>query len=95
MISMYEKLKDDLETLKQMQRQMLEQMNHWRAAIPPDKGIASDYVTASEFMNAVHIRRWKFDQLIGTNQIQVVKKKRKIYVPVGEIDRFFKDPNVQ
>ena len=95
MISIYEKLKADLDELKQTQRLIIEQINQWGQPTVRDKVVSSDYVTAAEFMNAVHIRRWKFDQLIGMNQIQVVKKKRKIYVPIGEIDRFFKDPNVQ
>ena len=51
----------------------------------------SGYITAKEFMEAVNIRRTKFDQLVQANKIKVIKKLRKIYVPVTEIDRYFRD----
>ena len=40
------------------------------------------YITAMEFMAAVRIRRTKFDQLVSGNKIRIIKKGRKIYVPV-------------
>jgi hypothetical protein len=46
-------------------------------------------------MDAVKIRRWKFDQLIAGNLIKTIKKKRKIYVPESEIQRYFTDPSIQ
>jgi hypothetical protein len=46
-------------------------------------------------MQAVHIRRWKFDQLIAGNKIKAIKKKRKIYVLASEIERYFSDPSIQ
>ena len=54
----------------------------------------SEYITANEFMQAVKIRRTKFDQLIQTNRIKTIKKLRKIYVPVTEIDRYFNDSTI-
>jgi len=52
------------------------------------------YITAMEFMKAVRIRRTKFDQLVQSNKIRIIKKLRKIYVPVTEIDRYFKDSTI-
>lgn len=52
------------------------------------------FMTAMEFMEAVKIRRTKFDQLVQTNKIKIIKKLRKIYVPVTEIDRYFKDSTI-
>ena len=40
-------------------------------------------------MKAVRIRRWKFNCLIKSGKIMTMKKKRKIYVPKGEIERYF------
>ncbi len=53
------------------------------------------YVTAIEYMNAVRISRSKFDELIAAGKIRVIRKKRKIYVPVGEIERYFSDPSIE
>jgi len=47
------------------------------------------FITAIEFMQAVQIGRTKFDQLVAQNQVKIIKKKRKIYLPVGEIERYF------
>lgn len=49
----------------------------------------SSYITAIEFMAAVRIKRTKFDQLVATSQIKVIRKGRKIYVPSTEIQRYF------
>lgn len=54
-----------------------------------------NHITAKEFMAAVKIGRTKFDLLVSTSKIKVIKKKRKIYVPVSEVDRYFTDPNVR
>ena len=51
------------------------------------------YMTEIEFMEAVKIKRTKFDQLVRTNRIRT-KKFRKIYVPVTEVDRYFKDSSI-
>ena len=53
-----------------------------------------NYMTALEFMAAVKIKRTKFDMLVRMSKIKILKKKRKIYVPVTEIERYFKDATV-
>lgn len=52
------------------------------------------FITAKEFMAAVRIGRTKFDQLVASRKIQTIKKRRKIYVPVTEVNRYFTDPNI-
>ena len=83
----------ELDALKTMQLQILEGIKRLHLNSP--KPIMADFITAVEFMAAVKIRRSKFDQLVLGNKIKTIKKKRKIYVPVSEIDRYFKDPSVQ
>ena len=56
---------------------------------------AVKYITAMEFMAAVRIRRTKFDELVKFGKIKVIKKCRKIYVPVEEVDRYFRDSSVR
>jgi len=58
-------------------------------------GVAVNHITAKEFMAAVKIGRTKFDKLVNTSRIKVIKKKRKIYVPVSEVNRYFIDPNIK
>src|ERR1700733_11239696 len=58
-------------------------------------GVVVNHITAKEFMAAVKIGRTKFDKLVNTSKIKVIKKKRKIYVPVSEVNRYFIDPNVR
>jgi hypothetical protein len=53
------------------------------------------HVTAIKFMEIVGIKRTKFDTLVSENKIKTIKKRRKIYVPVSEIDRYFNDPTIQ
>jgi len=48
-----------------------------------------------EFMAAVRIRRTKFDDLLKFGKIRVIKKRRKIYVPVEEMDRYFSDSGIK
>ncbi|MFT3932828.1 MAG: hypothetical protein QM726_04355 [Chitinophagaceae bacterium] len=57
-------------------------------------GVVVNHITAKEFMAAVKIGRTKFDALVNTSKIKVIKKKRKIYVPVSEVNRYFTDANV-
>lgn len=57
-------------------------------------GVPIRHITAKEFMEAVRIKRTKFDQLILQSKIRVIKKRRKIYVPVSEIDRYFTDSGI-
>ncbi|MEP6726551.1 MAG: hypothetical protein ABJC98_12065 [Bacteroidota bacterium] len=56
---------------------------------------AVKYITAMEFMTAVRIRRTKFDELVKFGKVKAIKKSRKIYVPVDEVDRYFSDKSVQ
>jgi len=88
------KLKDDLEAIKSGQREILDRLGRLGAA-KPGASVTVEYITAQEFMDAVQIRRWKFNQLIEGNMIRTIKKKRKIYVPVGEVERFFRDETVR
>ncbi len=47
------------------------------------------FITAVEFMTAVRIGRTKFDQLVAESKVRTIKKGRKIYVPIGEVERYF------
>lgn len=53
------------------------------------------FLTAIEFMAAVKIRRTKFDEMVKLGSVKAIKKSRKIYVPVGEVDRYFSDVSVR
>ena len=53
------------------------------------------FLTAVEFMRAVKICRTKFDQLSAASKIRVIKKKRKLYVPFSEVERYFTDPTIE
>lgn len=46
-------------------------------------------------MDAVQIKRTKFDELVKGSKIKTIKKRRKIYVPVGEVERYFNDSNIK
>lgn len=81
--------------IKETQQKIL---NIVRAYCEPKREVReqpSGFLTALEFMNAVKIKRWKFDQLISGNKIKAIKKKRKIYVPISEVERYFTDPKIQ
>jgi hypothetical protein len=54
----------------------------------------SPYISAKEFMDAVRIKRTKFDSLIAANKIKTIKKSRRIYVLASEVERYFKDPDI-
>lgn len=55
----------------------------------------SYHITAKGFMAAVRICRSKFDQLVSENKIRIIRKRRKIYVPTSEVDRYFSDPSIK
>lgn len=57
----------------------------------PAAGSTVPYITAMEFMQAVRIGRTKFDQLVAANKIRTIKKDRKIYVAIGEVERYFRN----
>lgn len=85
--------KEEWEGLKTSQQDILQQLKELNTRGPT--GIAVKHITAKEFMEAVRIKRTKFDQLVQTSRIKIIRKKRKIYVSVSEIDRYFNDPTVQ
>jgi hypothetical protein len=88
------KIQAELEVIKQCQRDILEHLVNAGAAKIP-RSLEITHVTARQFMDAVHIQRWKFNQLIANNKIKTIKKSRRIYVPVSEVDRFFTDSSIQ
>lgn len=85
--------KEELEILLSTQRDILERLkelnNRGATTVQPK------YITAIEFMRAVRIGRTKFDELVKMSKIKTIKKRRKIYVPVSEVQRFFEDGNIQ
>ena len=86
-------LEEDLICLKTNQEEILKELKDLKSKVPG--GIPISNITAKEFMNAVKIGRTKFDQLVQTNKIKVIKKRRKIYVPIGEVERYFNDPLIR
>ena len=83
----------DLNVLKATQQEILQQLKELRAhqAHP----LPAAHLTALEFMAAVKICRSTFDGLVSRGKIRVIKKKRKIYVPLSEVERYFTDPAIQ
>jgi hypothetical protein len=81
----------ELKQIKETQGKILEKLE----SLQPRDVPQSPYITAIEFMEAVRIRRTKFDHLVATNQIKTLKKSRKIYVPTSEISKFFSDPSIK
>lgn len=84
--------KEEWEQFKIIQTEILERVRN--PAVSKDTVVPVDYITAKEFMEAVRIKRTKFDQLIQTNKIKIIKKKRKIYVPVKEVEKYFGDSSI-
>lgn len=84
----------ELAAIKSTQQEILQYLKEIKSAKQESVPLAKN-ITAMEFMAAVKIKRTKFDQLVADNKIKIIKKKRKIYVPVSEIDRYFNDPSVQ
>lgn len=83
---------EELNNLKTTQQEILQKLTDLSISRPSPS--SSNHVTAKEFMAAVKICRSKFDQLVMTSKIKTVKKRRKIYVPVSEINRYFTDPSI-
>src|SRR5690349_19237126 len=86
---------EELEHLKAKQQEIINKLDDLKVQTAVGHHIPVNHITAIEFMEAVRIRRSKFDDLVATNKIKTIKKKRKIYVPVSEIERYFKDPFIQ
>lgn len=70
------------------QMEMIRFLSEWRNDMAV-AGPVNPYITAMEFMQAVRIGRTKFDQLVAANKVKTIKKDRKIYVPAGEVERYF------
>lgn len=85
--------KEDMEVLKKTQQLILEKLEKITPSGRYFSEVESPYITAGEFMKAVRIRRWKFNCLVGSGKIMMIKKKRKIYVPKGEVERYFQEVN--
>jgi len=82
----------ELDLIKSTQQEILLLLKNFNKG---DQHLSVKNITAKEFMDAIHIRRTKFDELVKTSKIKIIKKKRKIYVPVTEIDRYFNDPSIK
>jgi hypothetical protein len=80
--------KSDIDAIKNGQEVIIKKLDK----LGKNRGdvvIPDPYITAMEFMHAVRIKRWKFNYLVGEGKIKIIKKKRKIYVPKGEVERYF------
>jgi len=80
----------DWQKLFQGQAELLRLVQELKGRQPVTAAVVP-YITAMEFMQAVRIGRTKFDQLVAANKVKTIKKDRKIYVPVGEVERYFKE----
>jgi hypothetical protein len=83
-------LSEELTAVKQIQEEILKRIDDLKAP-----GVVPEFIPALEFMKVVGIKRWKFDQLVAANMIKTIKKKRKIYVAVRDVQRYFLDPTIQ
>lgn len=70
------------------QAELLRLVRETRLSVPATTSVVA-YITAMEFMQAVRIGRTKIDQLVAQNRVKTIKKGRKIYVPLGEVERYF------
>jgi hypothetical protein len=75
-------------------KKIVTKLDEIKIALSTESRTISRFITAGEFMEAVRIRRWKFDQLIGSNKIKTIKKGRKIYVLASEVHRYFMDASI-
>jgi len=86
---------DQLDSLKSELQKIVSTLEQIKVALSTERRVGARFITAAEFMEAVKIKRWKFDQLIASNNIHTLKKKRKVYVLATEVERYFSDPNIQ
>jgi len=84
---------EELLNLQLTQQEILKQLQNIRLSTSPT--VPLRHITAKEFMAAVRICRSKFDQLVSENKIRIIRKRRKIYVPTSEVDRYFSDPSIK
>jgi hypothetical protein len=83
---------EELTALKNMQQEILRQLKNLHTS--HSKSVLVKHVTAKEFMEAVRVCRSKFDQLVAQSKIKTIKKRRKIYVPIEEVERYFSDSSI-
>ncbi|MBS1511054.1 MAG: hypothetical protein JST86_09445 [Bacteroidetes bacterium] len=74
------------------QQEILQEIKELKSKQP--ETVLADYITAKEFMDAVKIKRTKFDKLVQSNKIKIIKKRRKIYLLASEVKRYFSDINI-
>jgi hypothetical protein len=84
---------EELADLLSAQQEILQQLKELNTRGPT--GVPIKHITAIEFMKSVRIKRTKFDTLVQANKIKIIKKRRKIYVPISEVERYFNDPEIQ
>ena len=87
----WKRLVEDWKRLSKNQEEILELLKNSGSKTEVD----SPFITANEFMDAVRIRRSKFDHLVLNNKIETLKKGRKIYVKSSEVSRYFNDLTIQ
>ncbi|OEK06722.1 helix-turn-helix domain-containing protein [Roseivirga misakiensis] len=51
--------------------------------------VIPNMLTSDQVMEALNIKRWKFDQLIADGELEYIRKGRKIYVPEASIKQYF------
>jgi hypothetical protein len=95
LVAFEKEVRTGLNKLIEGQREILIRFDRERMNSVASRTYSVDFISALEYMKAVGIKRWKFDQLIAGNKIKTIKKKRKIYVPVEEVKRYFMDPEVR
>jgi hypothetical protein len=83
--------RQDIESIKKSQQDILNKLEELHKREKTSPVLNSPYVTPIEFMLAVRIRRRKFNCLVSSGKIMSIKKKRKINIPKGEIERYFSD----
>ena len=83
---------EELSNLQLTQQEILKQLQRLQLLTSPT--VPLRHITAKEFMAAVRICRSKFDQLVSQNKIRIIRKRRKIYVPTSEVDRYFSDSSI-
>lgn len=84
---------EELSNLQSTQLEILRQLQTLQSLTSPT--VPLRHITAKEFMTAVRICRSKFDQLVSQNKIRIIRKRRKIYVPTSEVDRYFSDSSIK
>lgn len=81
---------EEWQRVKNFQEEILKEIKGLQVKAPSGTNcIPLRNITALEFMAAVRIKRTKFDELVQENKVRVIRKGRKIYVPVEEVERYF------